>query len=246
MPNTLLIAAAGLACLVFNGFAPNRICAQESPGITSQPTERNLSQEEQKELNQQDQDKPKTKEKIRETYVPLSDKELKKKLTRLQYDVTQNEATERPWTNKYDKHFKEGIYVCIISGEPLFSSLDKYDSGCGWPAFTKPINANEFTTRTDYKMGYPRREVRAKTADSHLGHVFNDGPREQGGLRFCINSASLRFIPKEKLASEGYGEYLSLFEKKNEKKTRKKTATKPQNNSGKNWAEKLRALTLGF
>ncbi len=234
MPKTLSIAAAGLACLVFNCFAPNPICAQESADLTSQSTERNLSQEEQKELNQQDQDTPKTKEKIRETYVPLSDKELKKKLTRLQYEVTQNEATERPWTNKYDKHFKEGIYVCIISGEPLFSSLDKYDSGCGWPAFTKPINANEFTTRTDYKMGYPRKEVRAKTANSHLGHVFNDGPRDKGGLRFCINSASLRFIPKEELASEGYGEYLSLFEKKNDNKDGKKTGTKKQNSSAKN------------
>ncbi len=233
MPNNLFIAAAGLACLVSACIAPNRICAQESPKISSQSTERDSSREVREELNQQDQGKPKTKEKIRETFVPLSDKELRKKLTRLQYEVTQNEATERAWTNKYDKHFKEGIYVCIISGEPLFSSLDKYDSGCGWPAFTRPINGNEFTTRTDYKMGYPRKEVRAKTADSHLGHVFNDGPRDKGGLRFCINSASLRFIPKEKLASEGYGEYSSLFENKNENKEEKQTGIKKQKNATK-------------
>lgn len=177
----------------------------------------------------QDEDKSATEPKKRKPYVPLSDKELKKKLTRLQYDVTQNEATERPWTNKYDKHFKEGIYVCIISGEPLFSSLDKYDSGCGWPAFTKPINQDEFTTRTDYHLGYARTEVRAKTADSHLGHVFPDGPKDRGGLRFCINSASLRFIPKDKLAEEGYGEYLELFEKKPGKKDGKTKGGKPAN-----------------
>lgn len=232
MLKTLLIAVAGLVCLVFICCEPSLTLAQEAAATSSQSDVRNRSNDKQEGLSQQDQDE--TKDKIRDSYRPLSDKELKKKLTKLQYEVTQNEATERPWTNKYDKHFKEGIYVCIISGEPLFSSLDKYDSGCGWPAFTKPINADEFTTRTDYKMGYPRKEVRAKTADSHLGHVFNDGPREKGGLRFCINSASLRFIPKEKLAAEGYGEYLALFEKNNEKKTRRKTPTKPQNNSGKN------------
>jgi len=226
MRKIFLTAAAGLAFLALDCCELNQIGAQESARISSKPSDR-LSHTHQR-MNQQDQDKQKSKKKSRETYVPLSAKELKKKLTKLQYDVTQNEATERPWTNKYDKHFKEGIYVCIISGEPLFSSLDKYDSGCGWPAFTKPIDSDEFTTRTDYNLGYPRREVRAKTADSHLGHVFNDGPIDKGGLRFCINSASLKFIPKEKLAAEGYGEYLELFKKKNDKKEKKETTTDPQ------------------
>ena len=152
----------------------------------------------------------------RKKYVPLTDEELKKTLTPIQYQVTKHEATERPWTNEFDKHFEEGIYVCIISGEPLFSSKDKYDSGCGWPAFTKPINSNEIENRTDFKIGYARTEVRAKTGDSHLGHVFNDGPPSKGGLRYCINSASLRFIPKAKLTEEGYGEFASLFESSNE------------------------------
>ena len=119
---------------------------------------------------------------------------------------------ERAFTGKYDKHYEEGIYVCIISGEALFSSKDKYDSGCGWPAFTKPIDSTEIERRVDFKIGYPRTEVRAKTGDSHLGHVFNDGPPEKGGQRYCINSASLRFVPKDKLVEEGYGQYLAMFE----------------------------------
>ena len=147
----------------------------------------------------------------RKTYQPLSDEELRKKLTPLQYQVTQLEGTERPFTNKYDEHFEEGIYVCIISGEALFSSKDKYNSGCGWPAFTKPIDQKEIDEKTDFKIGYARTEVRAKTGNSHLGHVFNDGPTEKGGMRYCINSASLHFIPKNKLVEEGYGEYLHLF-----------------------------------
>ena len=147
----------------------------------------------------------------RKTYQPLSDEELRKKLTPLQYQVTQLEGTERPFTNKYDEHFEEGIYVCIISGEALFSSKDKYNSGCGWPAFTKPIDQKEIEEKTDFKIGYARTEVRAKTGNSHLGHVFNDGPKEKGGMRYCINSASLHFIPKNKLDEEGYGEYLHLF-----------------------------------
>ena len=147
----------------------------------------------------------------REKYKPETDEELRARLTELQYDVTKHEATEARWTNKYDKHFEEGIYVCIISGEPLFSSKDKYDSGCGWPAFTKPIETSEIEERTDYKIGYARTEVRAKTGDSHLGHVFPDGPQDKGGMRYCINSASIRFVPKDKLAEEGYGEYLALF-----------------------------------
>ena len=147
----------------------------------------------------------------RKPFKALSDEQLRKTLTPLQYQVTQHEGTERPWTNKYDKHFDEGIYVCIISGEPLFSSKDKYDSGCGWPAFTKPIDNGKVETKTDFKIGYARTEVRGKTGNSHLGHVFDDGPEEKGGMRYCINSASLHFIPKSKLVEEGYGEYLHLF-----------------------------------
>ena len=228
MRKILLNAAAGLACAIFVCYDLDQNWAQEVTPTLTKSSEPNRGSGTPQKLNQKSQGQSKTPKKTRETYVPLSDKELKKKLTKLQYDVTQNEATERPWTNKFDKHFKEGIYVCIISGEPLFSSLDKYDSGCGWPAFTKPIDANEFTTRTDYNLGYPRKEVRAKTADSHLGHVFNDGPKDKGGLRFCINSASLRFIPKEKLAAEGYGEYLGLFIEKKKKKR------EPQKNVIKN------------
>lgn len=147
----------------------------------------------------------------RKPYKPMSNKELRKKLTKIQYQVTMKDATERPWTNKYDKHFDEGIYVSIVSGVALFSSQDKYDSGCGWPAFTKPINAAEIVEKSDKKLASTRTEVRAKTGDSHLGHVFTDGPQDKGGLRYCINSASLRFVPKSKLLEEGYGEYLKLF-----------------------------------
>ena len=147
----------------------------------------------------------------RQPYQPETEEQLRSRLTGLEYEITKNEATERAYTGKYDKHYEEGIYVCIISGEPLFSSKDKYDSGCGWPAFTKPIDKSEIEERTDYKIGYARTEVRAKTGDSHLGHVFPDGPQDKGGLRYCINSGSLRFVPKDKLVEEGYGEYLSQF-----------------------------------
>lgn len=148
------------------------------------------------------------------TYKPETDEQLRERLTEEQYMVTKHEGTERAYTGIYDKHYDEGIYVCIISGEALFSSLDKYDSGCGWPAFTKPIDAEEIVSKTDYKIGYARTEVRAKTGDSHLGHVFPDGPPDKGGQRYCINSASLRFVPKAKLMEEGYGKYLSLFDSK--------------------------------
>ena len=158
-----------------------------------------------------DSEKPMPK---REEYKAETDEELRARLTEEQYMVTKHEATERPWTNKFDEHFDEGIYVCIISGEPLFSSKDKYDSGCGWPAFTKPIDEDEILSKTDYKIGVARTEVRAKTGDAHLGHVFPDGPADKGGMRYCINSASLRFVPKGKLVEEGYGKYLKLFDKK--------------------------------
>jgi len=145
-----------------------------------------------------------------------SDKELRKRLTRAQYEVTQNNATEPPFQNEYYDHTEEGIYVDIVSGEPLFSSLDKYDAGCGWPSFTKPINKSSIKEKADHSHFMVRTEVRSKQADSHLGHVFDDGPRDRGGLRYCINSAALRFISKEDLEKEGYGEYTFLFEKHEE------------------------------
>lgn len=134
-----------------------------------------------------------------------------KELTDMQYYVTQENGTEPPFRNEYDKHFEEGIYVDIVSGKPLFSSFDKFDSGCGWPAFAKPIEQEEVTEHFDTSHGMRRVEVRSSEADSHLGHVFPDGPSERGGLRYCINSAALRFVPKEDLEKEGYVEYLSLF-----------------------------------
>ena len=142
------------------------------------------------------------------------DKEkLKTKLTPEQFNVTQNEATEHPFSGEYDNFYNDGIYVDIVSGEPLFSSLDKYDAGCGWPSFTKPIEKRILKEAGDFTFGMHRVEVRSKSSDSHLGHVFNDGPKDDGGLRYCINSAAMHFIPKEKLEEEGYPEYVALFEK---------------------------------
>lgn len=134
--------------------------------------------------------------------------ELKEKLTSIQYHVTQENGTESPYSNEFDSHFEKGIYVDIVSGKPLFSSSDKFQSGCGWPAFSKPIIGQAVYEKEDSTHGMNRTEVRSTSADSHLGHVFNDGPEESGGLRYCINSASLRFIPKSKMVEEGYGEYL--------------------------------------
>ena len=139
---------------------------------------------------------------------PYDKEELKKRLNDLQYRVTQENATEAPFINEYDGHFEEGIYVDMVSGKPLFSSKDKFNSGCGWPAFSKPIIQNAVYDKEDTSHGMHRIEVRSSHADSHLGHVFEDGPRELGGLRYCINSAALRFIPKDRMEEEGYGSYI--------------------------------------
>jgi len=137
--------------------------------------------------------------------------DLKQILSPMSYYVTQENGTEPPFQNEFDKHFEKGLYVDIVSGEPLFTSMEKYNSGCGWPAFTKPINEDVLTCKTDNGHGMKRIEVRSGGADSHLGHVFEDGPKEHGGLRYCINSAALRFISVDKLEEEGYGNYKNLF-----------------------------------
>ena len=137
--------------------------------------------------------------------------ELKKQLDPMQFHVTQEAGTEPAFHNAYWDNHHPGLYVDIVSGEPLFSSLDKFDSGCGWPSFSKPLQNEKVVEHTDRSLGMERTEVRSKTADSHLGHVFNDGPRSKGGLRYCINSASLRFIPVEKMEAEGYAVQLEPF-----------------------------------
>ena len=139
------------------------------------------------------------------------DADLKAKLSPLQYQVTQHDATERPFQNAYWDNHEPGIYVDVVSGEPLFSSIDKFDSGTGWPSFTRPLVSDNVTTKTDRSLFMTRTEVRSAHADSHLGHLFDDGPAPTG-LRYCMNSASMRFIPVSKLADEGYGEFLPLFE----------------------------------
>lgn len=139
------------------------------------------------------------------------DKNLSK-LTPLQVQVTQHNATEAPFKNEYYNNHETGIYVDIVSGEVLFSSLDKFDSGCGWPSFTRPVQANTVVEKKDITHFMIRTEVRSRSADSHLGHLFTDGPRDKGGLRYCINSASLRFIPISEMEKEGYSEYLNLVD----------------------------------
>ncbi|MFD1880592.1 peptide-methionine (R)-S-oxide reductase MsrB [Paracoccus pacificus] len=136
------------------------------------------------------------------------------RLTPEQYRVTQQNGTERPFTGEYDEHFEPGIYVDVVSGEPLFASSAKFNSGCGWPAFSKPIADANVNELRDVSHGMIRTEVRSAHGDSHLGHVFPDGPRETGGMRYCINSASLRFVPKDEMAAEGYGDYLDQVEDK--------------------------------
>jgi len=143
----------------------------------------------------------------------MTDEELKRKLTPTQYRVACEGGTEPPFNNAYWNHKEPGIYVDVISGRPLFSSLDKFDSGTGWPSFTRPIEDAEIVKIDDRSHGMVRTEVRSRTGDAHLGHVFDDGPREAGGLRYCINSASLKFIPRDELEKSGYGEYRKLFEK---------------------------------
>ena len=141
----------------------------------------------------------------------MEKEELKKKLSPLTYRVTQENGTEAPFANEFDDFFEKGLYVDVVSGEALFTSLDKYQSGCGWPAFTQPIEKGVVKEKRDKSLFMERTEVRSSNADSHLGHVFTDGPLDKGGLRYCINSAALRFVPFDQLEAEGYGEYVKYF-----------------------------------
>lgn len=141
----------------------------------------------------------------------MEKEELKKKLSPLAYRVTQENGTEAPFASEFDDFFEKGLYVDVVSGEPLFTSLDKYQSGCGWPAFTQPIEKGVVKEKRDKSLFMERTEVRSSNADSHLGHVFTDGPLDKGGLRYCINSAALRFVPFDQLEAEGYGEYIKYF-----------------------------------
>lgn len=172
---------------------------QAQPGASQDTASRSMSQD--------------TAPTARATWDRPDDQELRRRLTPEQYAVTQEAATERAFTGKYDRFDEPGIYVDVVSGQPLFSSLDKYDAGCGWPSFTRPIDDSAMKEKYDYRFGMVRTEVRSSGADSHLGHVFDDGPVDRGGLRYCINSAALRFVPLGQMEEQGYGEYLRLFRK---------------------------------
>ena len=152
-----------------------------------------------------------------QTTTKMSKEELKKKLTPEQFKVAVESGTEPPFHNAYWNNHKPGIYVDLITGKPLFSSTDKFDSGTGWPSFTKPLVKENLTSQNDSSLGMDREEARSKDSDLHLGHIFDDGPADKGGMRYCINSASLRFVPVDKLKEEGYAEYLPLFEKQDKK-----------------------------
>jgi peptide methionine sulfoxide reductase msrA/msrB len=193
MQSARIIAITAAALLVLGAVAVWRSNGQNQ---TTQPNENLTNQL----TNMSDFKKP-------------SATELKQKLTAEQFAVTQQSATEPAFHNEFWNNHQPGIYVDIVSGMPLFSSLDKFDSGCGWPSFTAPLNSTDVVEHTDNSYGMARTEVRSAVADSHLGHVFDDGPSDKGGLRYCINSASLKFIPVEKLEKAGYGQYLAPFVK---------------------------------
>lgn len=146
------------------------------------------------------------------TYVKKSPEELREILTPMQYHVTQENGTEPPFQNEFNRHFRQGLYLDVTTGEPLFSSEDKFPTSCGWPSFSRPLQEAAIVEKRDVSLGLVRTEVRSRIGDAHLGHLFPDGPPKEGGLRYCINSAALRFIPREELEQEGYGDWLHLFE----------------------------------